>query len=192
MSHNQLIVPVFCFFCFLFFLVRAEPMAYGGSQVRGWIRATVTGISPQPQQCKIRAASSTYPAACSNARPFNPLSEVQDQTRILKHISHGFNPLSHNRNSSLYLLFNLSFRNCRKWLIMYISDFKDKEPTQTFTATSQNLLWSGLNKPNYFISIITTLLCTTFSICSLLHSLPKFDLLFLLIGTILPNELAMS
>ena len=54
---------LFCFFC----LFRAIPVAYGGSQARGRIGATVTGLHHSSQQCWI----------------LNPLSEARDQTHVL-------------------------------------------------------------------------------------------------------------
>ena len=54
-------------FVVLFFFLRAIPVAYGSSQARCWIRAAAVGLCPQPQQCKIWAASVTYTAAYSNA-----------------------------------------------------------------------------------------------------------------------------
>ena len=48
-----------------FLLFRATPVAYGGSQARGWIRATATRA--QPQQLGNQAASATYTTAHSNA-----------------------------------------------------------------------------------------------------------------------------
>ena len=38
---------------FLFYLFRAAPSAYGGSQGRGRVGATAAGPVPQPQQCGI-------------------------------------------------------------------------------------------------------------------------------------------
>ena len=49
------------FVCFVFFLFRAIPIAYGSSQARGQIGATL-----QPQQHGIQAMSVTYAAACGN------------------------------------------------------------------------------------------------------------------------------
>ena len=49
-------------FITFFFFFRAVPVAYGSSQVRGWIRAT-----PQPQQCQIPVVTATYTTAHSNA-----------------------------------------------------------------------------------------------------------------------------
>ena len=55
-------------FVFFFFLVfsRAAPTAYGGSQAGGLIGAAATGLTPQPQQRRIRAASVTYTTAHGN------------------------------------------------------------------------------------------------------------------------------
>ena len=48
----------------LFAFSRATPMAYRGSQARGPIGAGAAGLhTPQPQQCRIRAASANYTTA---------------------------------------------------------------------------------------------------------------------------------
>ena len=60
LSHKVLIFPFF----FFFLLFRAAP-AYEDSQARSPIRAVAT---PQPQQCRIQAASGTYTTAHSNAK----------------------------------------------------------------------------------------------------------------------------
>ena len=54
---------------FLFWLFRATPMAYGGSQARGSNRSYSCQPQPQPQQCQIQAASVTYTTAHSNTGP---------------------------------------------------------------------------------------------------------------------------
>ena len=51
---------------FFFFFSRAEPMAYGGSQARGPVRAEAGW--PMPQQRRIQATSATYTTAHGNAR----------------------------------------------------------------------------------------------------------------------------
>ena len=74
---------VFCFcFCLLF---RAALEACAGSQARGRIRATATGLhhNHSSRQCWI----------------LNPLSEARDQTSILTDTSRVHTPLSHNKNS---------------------------------------------------------------------------------------------
>ena len=52
---------------FVFCLFRAAPVAYGGSQARGLIRATATGLHHSSQQRRIG----------------NPVSEARDQTHNL-------------------------------------------------------------------------------------------------------------
>ena len=56
------------FFC-LFVFSRATPMAYGGSQARGPIRAVATNIRQSPQQPGMQAASATYTTAHGNSDP---------------------------------------------------------------------------------------------------------------------------
>ena len=66
--NEQLSPPTFWFFIFLFFVFRASPAAYAGSQARGRIRAA----TPQPQQCQIPATSVTYTTAPGNVGPLTP------------------------------------------------------------------------------------------------------------------------
>ena len=91
--------PISACFLLLFFLFRAAPAAYGGSQARGQIRAAAA--MPQPQQWQILATSVTYTTAQSNTRSVNPLCEVRDRPRILMDISQVLNPLSHQWNSPI-------------------------------------------------------------------------------------------
>ena len=58
----------FFFFFLVFCLFRATPVAYGGSQTRGLIRAVAAGLTPQPQQRWIWAPSATYTTAGGNDR----------------------------------------------------------------------------------------------------------------------------
>ena len=60
-----------CFFFFSFSLFRAAPAAYGGSQARGRIRATATGLhhSHMSHICDLQHSSRKH-------RVFNPLSEA--------------------------------------------------------------------------------------------------------------------
>ena len=53
---------------FFFFFFKAAPEAYGGSLASGRIRATAAGLTPEPQQHRIRASSSAYTTTHSNAR----------------------------------------------------------------------------------------------------------------------------
>ena len=61
-------VHLLCFLFFIFCFFRAATTAYGSSQARGRIGAVAAGLCmPQPQECGIRALSSTYTTAHSNA-----------------------------------------------------------------------------------------------------------------------------
>ena len=55
-------------FIYLFLLFRAAPTAHGVSQGRGSNQSCSCWPTPQPQQCRIPAASATYTIAQSNAR----------------------------------------------------------------------------------------------------------------------------
>ena len=55
----------FLFCLFVVAISWAAPAAYGGSQARGLMGAVRP--SPEPQQCRIRAASATYTTAHGNA-----------------------------------------------------------------------------------------------------------------------------
>ena len=58
----------FFFFFISFLLFRAAPIAYGGSQARGLIRAVAAGLHhSQPLQRQIQATSATYTTAHINA-----------------------------------------------------------------------------------------------------------------------------
>ena len=59
-------MAIFLFVC-LFFIFRAAPAAYGGSQAKGHIGATAASLHLSSQQHRI----------------LNPLSEARDQTCIL-------------------------------------------------------------------------------------------------------------
>ena len=48
-----------------FFLCRAIPKAYGGSQARGSNQSCICQSIPQMQQCQIRAVSATYTTAAT-------------------------------------------------------------------------------------------------------------------------------
>ena len=77
---------------FFFFLFRAMPLAYGGSQARCQIGAVAAGPMPQPQQCLIWAMSVTYTIAHSNtgslihwARPGIELASSWMLVRFVNH-----------------------------------------------------------------------------------------------------------
>ena len=53
----------FFFFFFLFLLFRAAPVAYGGSQARGWNQSCSCPPTSQPQQHRIPVTSVTYTTA---------------------------------------------------------------------------------------------------------------------------------
>ena len=53
--------------CCFYFLFRATPTAYEGSQARDRIRDIAASLMPQPQQCQIQAASATDTTAHGNA-----------------------------------------------------------------------------------------------------------------------------
>ena len=52
---------------YLFIYLFLASATYGSSQARGQIGATVAGLCPQPQQCRVRAASVTYTTAQGNS-----------------------------------------------------------------------------------------------------------------------------
>ena len=56
-----------CLFVFLYWLFRATPMAYGGSQPKSWISAVNCQPTPQPQLRQIWASSVTYTTGHGNA-----------------------------------------------------------------------------------------------------------------------------
>ena len=72
---------MFCHYYYYYYIViiiiiilpfRAAPAAFGGSQARGQIRATATGLhqshwpTPEPQQCQIRATATGLHQSHSN------------------------------------------------------------------------------------------------------------------------------
>ena len=61
-------INVFFFFFLSFYLLRAAPTAYGGSQDRGSNPSCSHRPTPEPQQRGIWAASVTYTTAHGNAR----------------------------------------------------------------------------------------------------------------------------
>ena len=57
------------YYFFFLLLFRAMPVAYGGSQARGWIGAVAASLYiPQPQQCRIQAMFATYTTVHGNTR----------------------------------------------------------------------------------------------------------------------------
>ena len=64
LSHNLYFITIIIV---LFCLLRAAPMAYGGSQTRGPIRALASGLHHSHSNCQIRAAYATYTRVYGNA-----------------------------------------------------------------------------------------------------------------------------
>ena len=71
----------FSFFFWSFFL-RAAPVAYGGPQARGRIRATAAG-PPHSHSNAESKLPATYTTAHDQRRILNPLSEARDGTCVL-------------------------------------------------------------------------------------------------------------
>ena len=65
LAINQEVERLLFFFC-LFAISWAAPVAYGGSQARGPIRAIATGLHHSHSNAGIRAASATYTTAHGN------------------------------------------------------------------------------------------------------------------------------
>ena len=82
-SFRFLCLPAlwFFFFFYLFVLFRATPVAYGGSQVRGLIRAVAVGLRQSHSNARSEPHLQSTPQLM--ARILNPLSKVRDQTCIL-------------------------------------------------------------------------------------------------------------
>ena len=84
--------------------------------------------TPQPQQCRMRATSSTYTKAHGNAWSFNPLSEARDQTHVLMDTSWAPNPLGHSGNFlysvlshfTLFLFLNMFYNVYNRSIWLYI------------------------------------------------------------------------
>ena len=91
------------FFFFFLSLFRAAPIAYGGSQASGQIRAVATSHSHSRRTPDL---SGPCNLCCSleQCQILNPLSEARDRICILMDISQVLNPLSHNGNSSPLVL----------------------------------------------------------------------------------------
>ena len=70
LTVSRLLTQNWCFFSFLFFFVfvfSGPPMAYGGSQARGWIGDRAASLHLSSQQHGIQATSATYTTAQGNA-----------------------------------------------------------------------------------------------------------------------------
>ena len=106
------------FFCFLFCLFWATPMAYGNSQVRGLIGAAPTSLrhshsnlgsephlQPMPQLMAMPDREPTEQGQGSNPHPHGRESgslTAESRQELLQSI---LNPLRHSRNSSFYFHF---------------------------------------------------------------------------------------
>ena len=68
LSFSLLTLFIYLFISFFFCPFRATPVAYGNTQARGLIGDVAAGLrpTPEPQQCRIQAASVTYSTAYSN------------------------------------------------------------------------------------------------------------------------------
>ena len=82
-----------------FFLFRATPVAYGGSQARGQIRTTAAGLYYSHSHSHSRTGSEPclWPTLQLTAT-LNPLNEARDGTHILMDTGQVCNLLSHNGN----------------------------------------------------------------------------------------------
>ena len=100
------------YFYLFFWLFRATPMAYGGSQAKGLIRAIAAslcqshsnvGSEPhlQPTLHKLQNRICNLHCSLQQHQILNPLSEARDQTLILTETSKVLNLLSHNGNFSM-------------------------------------------------------------------------------------------
>ena len=90
---------LFLSFSFFLFLFRAKPAAYGCTQARGQIGAVATART-MPDLSPI---CNLYHSLWQH-RTLNPLSEARDWAWILMDATQILNPLSHNGNSSMFLL----------------------------------------------------------------------------------------
>ena len=77
-------VPYFHFFkfilFFIFLLFRAAPMAHGGSQARGPIRAVATSLCHSHSNARSEPRLQPTPQLMATPRILNPLSEARDRT----------------------------------------------------------------------------------------------------------------
>ena len=97
----QIWVLCVCVCFFVFCLFRAIPVAYGGSQARSQIGATVASL------CHTHSNSGSEPHLWPIPQILNPMSEVRDQTHILMDTSRVLNLLRHKGNSKMYDLYHL-------------------------------------------------------------------------------------
>ena len=69
MMMMMMMMIVYHYYHYYYLSFRAEPVAYGGSQVRGRIRAIAASLYHKPQQHRIQASFATYTTAHSKMDP---------------------------------------------------------------------------------------------------------------------------
>ena len=104
-SSGKELLGVFLVYYFILFILlilffRAAPMAYGGFQARGWIRAVAASYAREPQQCRIQALFVTYTIALGNAVSLPTEQGEGSNPQPHRSQSDSF-PLSHDGNSCL-------------------------------------------------------------------------------------------
>ena len=70
----------------LFWLFRATPAAYGGSQARGWIGATVASLCHRPATPDLSHVCYLHHSSWQ-CQILNPLNEARDRTCVLMDVS---------------------------------------------------------------------------------------------------------
>ena len=105
----------------------------------GSTRSCCCWPAPQPQQCRIWAASELHYGS-QQCQILNPLSETGDWTRFLMDASRVCNPLSHNGNSQLptFWWFDLLFEK-RSSFILSLNVKSQKQRT-----ISRIVLWAEI------------------------------------------------
>ena len=82
--RNTYIYYYCCCCCFVFF--RATPMAYEGSQARGWIRAAAAGLCHSHSNAGSELVYNLHHSSWQ-CQILNPLSQARDRTCILMDVS---------------------------------------------------------------------------------------------------------